>query len=389
MLPLLPIHFDLFAVLILLGEVQGLFLSFFFLTSKQGNPLAHRCLGFMILACVFAINEVFFSYTNLIQHAWWLVDAAEPVNYVLAPLSYLYISTSLTGRFKKRQWWHFAPFFVYLVYVSVVFYPQSDLVKFNAFRGSYHPEMPEMDIEYYGKWWWFEPKRWVNEAMLVQMLVYIVLSFRLIYRYFQQENLPFFSNQDRRLAWCRHQAFLFLTIIVVFVVIKLSFVHDLGDHLIAGHISFIIYAIMFSVIRRSVFFQETTERTPRKYEKSSLTTELQEATIKKLKVIMETEKPFLQADFSLPMLAKQLGVSTHHLSQVLNEQLRQSFFDLVASYRVVEAKQLLCSKPPLKIEEIAEMVGYNSKSSFNTTFKKLTGKTPSEYRSGERTMLSE
>lgn len=389
MIPYFPLHFDLFAVLILLGEVQGIFLSFLFLTNKQGNPLAHRCLGFMILACVLAINEVFFSYTNLVQYAWWLVDAVEPLNYVLAPLSYLYISTSLTGRFEKRQWWHFVPFLIYLVYSSIVFFPQSNLVKFNAFREAYHPEIAEMDVHFYGEGWWFEPKSWVNEVMLVQMVVYIVLSFRLIRRHFRQENLPFFSNQDRRLAWCRHQSFLFLTIILVFVVIKLTFVHDLGDHLIAGHISFIIYAISFSMIRRSLFFQETTERTPRKYEKSSLTPELQETTIKKLGNLMVSEKPFLQADFSLPMLAKRLGVSTHHLSQVLNEQLGQSFFDMMASYRITEAKQLLSSKPHLKIEEIAEMVGYNSKSAFNTTFKKLTGKTPSEYRSTERSILSE
>jgi AraC-like DNA-binding protein len=54
---------------------------------------------------------------------------------------------------------------------------------------------------------------------------------------------------------------------------------------------------------------------------------------------------------------------------------------MVAVYRVEEAKRLLKEQPHVKVEEIAEQVGYNSKSSFNTAFKKISGKTPSEYRS--------
>ena len=57
------------------------------------------------------------------------------------------------------------------------------------------------------------------------------------------------------------------------------------------------------------------------------------------------------------------------------------FFEMVAEYRVSEAKSLLRDHPNIKVEEIAEQVGYNSKSSFNTAFKKLTGTTPSEFQS--------
>lgn len=98
---------------------------------------------------------------------------------------------------------------------------------------------------------------------------------------------------------------------------------------------------------------------------------------------MHNEKPFLSASFSLPLLAKKLGISQHHLSQILNESLGQSFFDFTAQHRVEEAKLLLKNKEiaHLKIEEIAEMVGYNSKSAFNTAFKKNAGMTPSEFKS--------
>jgi YesN/AraC family two-component response regulator len=66
----------------------------------------------------------------------------------------------------------------------------------------------------------------------------------------------------------------------------------------------------------------------------------------------------------------------------LNEKLAQSFFELLAKYRVEKAKKILTEdeKNRLTIEEISEMVGYNSKTAFNNAFKKLAGKTPSEYR---------
>ena len=99
--------------------------------------------------------------------------------------------------------------------------------------------------------------------------------------------------------------------------------------------------------------------------------------------IKNEKKPFLEPDFSLPELARSLGTSVHTLSQVINEGLGKSFFEMTAQYRVQEAKVLLKAHPNIKVEEIAEQVGYNSKSSFNTSFKKYTGKTPSEFRTGD------
>ena len=77
-----------------------------------------------------------------------------------------------------------------------------------------------------------------------------------------------------------------------------------------------------------------------------------------------------------------MNESPHHVSQVINEKLNQSFFEMLATHRVHEAKTIL--KTPLgkklTIEEVAEQVGYNSKSAFNTAFKKITAQTPSTFR---------
>jgi AraC-like DNA-binding protein len=81
-------------------------------------------------------------------------------------------------------------------------------------------------------------------------------------------------------------------------------------------------------------------------------------------------------------LSKQINESSHHVSQVINEKLNKNFFEILAFYRVEHAKKLIREdkKAKLTVEELAELVGYNSKSSFNIAFKKYSLKTPSEYR---------
>ncbi len=173
-----------------------------------------------------------------------------------------------------------------------------------------------------------------------------------------------------------------LTTVVVMIIIKIFNYHDTGDHMLAAYISFAIYLTSFSVMRNSGFFQQASlAEAPRKYKGSSVSPDLHQQTLQKLKDLMEKEKLYCRADFSLPELAQRLGVSVHALSQVINEGMGKSFFEMSAVYRVEEAKRLLRDQPHVKVEEIAEQVGYLSKSSFNTAFKKLTGKTPSEYRS--------
>ena len=112
-------------------------------------------------------------------------------------------------------------------------------------------------------------------------------------------------------------------------------------------------------------------------EKAELTRKLQE-------IILRSDY-LLQGNASLSGLADRLKTSTHHLSQLLNETRQQTFFGLLASVRIQKAKQLLTDPKHTheKIEEIAALVGYASKSSFNTSFKKITGKTPSEYRDAD------
>ena len=97
---------------------------------------------------------------------------------------------------------------------------------------------------------------------------------------------------------------------------------------------------------------------------------------------MEEEEPYLDSSLSMQELAGQLNMKVKDLSLLINHTLNQHFFDFVNQYRINKASEIL-SDPENKqvtVLEVLYEVGFNSKSSFNTTFKKLTGQTPTQFR---------
>jgi YesN/AraC family two-component response regulator len=160
---------------------------------------------------------------------------------------------------------------------------------------------------------------------------------------------------------------------------------DIGDYFLSAYISIVIYITSYRVVSSSSFFSENEsflDIISRKYSKSSLT-ELEKIEIeKKILFEMEVNKFYKESTASLQVLSKRIHIKPHNISQVLNEKMKNSFFELISYYRVEEAKQIFREdrNNNYTIEIISEMVGYNSKTAFVNAFKKYTNKTPSEYR---------
>lgn len=123
-----------------------------------------------------------------------------------------------------------------------------------------------------------------------------------------------------------------------------------------------------------------------KYSSTGLNAENARQTAEKLRAFMKTEKPFLNPELSLPQLAKMLDIPVHQLSQVINGIFNQNYFEFINAYRVEEVKEKICdpSFGHLSLLGIAFESGFNSKSAFNRIFKKLTGKTPTQYRNDSK-----
>ena len=100
-----------------------------------------------------------------------------------------------------------------------------------------------------------------------------------------------------------------------------------------------------------------------------------------LAAFMQKSRIYLDPDLSLEVLATRMKMSRHHLTQLLNERLEKNFYSFINEYRIEEAIDRL-NDPSLQVNilSLAFDCGFNSKSSFNNYFKKITGSTPTAYR---------
>ena len=106
------------------------------------------------------------------------------------------------------------------------------------------------------------------------------------------------------------------------------------------------------------------------------------ATIESLKDFMLKNEPYLDSSLTIQNLAEQVKMPVKDLSALINLYMDKHFFDFINEYRIEKAKEILRdpSKKDLTILEILYEVGFNSKSSFSTSFKKYTGTTPTDFR---------
>lgn len=100
----------------------------------------------------------------------------------------------------------------------------------------------------------------------------------------------------------------------------------------------------------------------------------------RLLTYMDEQEPYLDPDLTLATLSEQIAMTPRDVSELLNQTLGTHFFDFVNQYRVKRAQLLLVSNQARPISDILYAVGFNSKSSFNSAFKKHAGLTPSAYR---------
>ncbi|MDX5584884.1 MAG: helix-turn-helix domain-containing protein [Aureibaculum sp.] len=341
-------------------------------------------MGFLILVLSLMMFEGWLNYTSYIFKALWLTNFSEPLNFVIAPLIYLFMTSQLGDERDKKDMLHFIPFILWLGYCMFFFF-QEDIFKYNDSIGVMNMDIPRLQssIPYTG-----DPlgiRDYVNFATIIHVVLYnTILTWRLIIEAKKiKESL--FKLRNKTLISLRNSFYHFLIITLILIFVKSTFESDVGDYLIFLYVCYMIFLTAFQIMNTSNYYDEVSsflEGPIIKYKKSSLAKEDKEIILSAIKNQMQSEKYFLSSTASLSGLAKSINESPHHVSQVINEKLNQSFFEMLASYRVEEAKTILKSDigKKLTIEDIAERVGYNSKSAFNTAFKKFTSDTPSAYR---------
>ncbi len=102
--------------------------------------------------------------------------------------------------------------------------------------------------------------------------------------------------------------------------------------------------------------------------------------LKRLSVLMKHKQIYQDPELDLPMLAKELAISNHQLSELINIHLGKSFSRYIRECRVSEAKKLLLSKPSISVLSIGLSVGFTSQSNFYSAFREIVGMAPGQFR---------
>jgi AraC-like DNA-binding protein len=377
-------YLNLLAVLNLLGAAQGFLLALALFASGRGGRVQSRLLAALTLAVsVFVCGAVLRTtgYVFYLPHLAW---AHDPFPFACGPLLFLYLR-ELTSvgkpRLSWRAWAHFIPFAVCALYLAPSYF-QGAAAKLAALEAEYtHPTM--------GDWYYVR-----STLVVAHFLAYLVAVVWMLWRYTRRVKSGGAAAGRTALAQVR---FLVVSCVVIWVAAMLRFALDhtaRTNLLVPLLISGVVYGLGYMAMRgrgaraegeaKAQSLPEAAARVAPapKYERSTLTPERAERYLKRLRELMESERPYADGELTVQKLAARLSIPAQHLSQLVNGRLNQSFTDFVNAYRVEEAKRKL-TDPRLKhysILGIAEEVGFNSKSSFNAVFKKQTGMTPSEFR---------
>jgi AraC-like DNA-binding protein len=236
----------------------------------------------------------------------------------------------------------------------------------------------------------------------ISIITYGIIIFILIARH-QRKIKDLFSYKSERinLQWLKVLSITFYVAYnIVFITASLN-VFDLFNAFdpltfsFAG-LTFMAFAISFYGIRQPMIFNnrntlnqnfkigEASAEVERSsmYERSGLMTEYIGRIKQKIEEYFENDKPYLNGDLTLQDVASHLNLPKHHLTQVFTMGIGKNFYTYVNDFRLAEVKSRL-KDPAYKnfsLLAIAFDSGFNSKTSFNTLFKKYTGLTPSEYQ---------
>jgi AraC-like DNA-binding protein len=352
-----------------------LFFSVFLFTVKTEKKLSNILLATFLV--VVAVDVSAFIYTNLIKIPLTLEMLRIQISNFKDPLLFLYILSIIYSNFKlkKIHFVHLLPWLINVVVLIPNFFLVDDVSKIEF--------LENFDTTDEGHFLSFLGYA-ISLTYFIAELYYVLRYRKLLLENYTDKNA--FKNYN----WLK-QLLILITVGQVLTIIKnisrQSFETDITNILRIITLTFGVFLIFWLVFKAlnspKIFRGIDINLIPSKeiVLDKNLDTKAQQQ-IALLKKYMQEEKPFLNPSLTIRSLALDMKISMRELSVLINQNLNQHFFDFVNEYRIKEAMKIL--KNPAKKEftvlEILYEVGFNSKSSFNTAFKKHSGFTPTQFR---------
>jgi len=364
------------------------FNAFFFailLFQKKPRALHDKILILWLLYLGLFIGVYSFYSHELFTHFKLLSISFISLFLLHGVFLYFYISTLISSKdiFNKSNLLHLAPFVLFNGYLLVIsFFPNiSEMIRLDYMHGNMAPPF-----------------------LFIFFLIVTILSGPLYFagaiRLFKKLDINIFNNfsssEEIDLVWLRKLVYIFgivwtalIVITVIHHVFNLFSMVFCTDGLFLALSVFVILIGYFGLKQRVIFSGDAenehifVEDAKVKYAGSRLTEAEANKFVDKLNNFMVAKKPFLNPNLTLQQLASELEISTHYLSQIINDKFNLNFFDYINQFRVNEVIAKLNNPKYVSYSllGIALDSGFNSKSAFNRIFKKFTNLTPSQYKS--------
>ncbi|SEL31379.1 transcriptional regulator, AraC family [Parapedobacter koreensis] len=348
------------------GGALWLLGSLLFIGFDNVNTQANRWLGafYFILACAF--TQLFLEGFGI--GGSFLIHLLELPRWAMLPCLYMAVNHYASPSLPKKDWLlHFVPFLLFLLFSLVYLMP-------NLFNEqNYLPILPPW-IGFIVRYFFFG-----------QTVYYWIVCFSLLRRH--QKNLKMVASFTEKidLEWLKYLLISVLFLMLIRI-LSISNIHVTYYSPILYFLGIILLAYS-TLTQKSIYATETYHPAekdgiaPKKVLNERLTLEQVEALNDIVMRKTAGEKLYLDPSLTLSVLSDKIGISTHELSYVLNNGLGKNFYQFINELRTEEAKSLLLSEDTKHLDMfgVAIRAGFNSKTTFYTTFKKATNLTPKEY----------
>ena len=377
----------LLQTLITIGASQVLTLSFLIWLKKKREQADY--LLSLELLLMFLVIILYNYHDELHLFSPTLTFASFYIAYLVLPIFYLYIKSASTGYVNFSRWKNWISFVPFLIVMGLFGF--NFIIHDRATQEILTTQIMDgvspiwYRVVYYGMFFGVFP-------------YYLFASFRLLQRHENYILTKFSYKEEVSLAWLNRFLWgegLVWVAFLLFEVLAHNFFQIVGEGLgfqaaFIILIACMIYLGIYGLRFQGVFMDREVERIlvpveekeeTAKYQSSSLNGDKAKEYEERLQNFMIAEKPYLESKITIAELAQRMNIPVNHLSQVVNEQFNQNFFDFINNYRVKAFQQLVQERDlqQYTLLALAYEAGFNSKSSFNAIFKKTAGMTPSEY----------
>ena len=365
-----------------IGIVLSIFLGIL-LFSKKDKVLTDNLMAIWLFFIGIHLTGYFLFHKGYWETNPHLTGITAPLPFLYGPFLYLYVLYSIKNEshLRKIDYLHFLPALLSYLLMSHFFFFYSAEEKVQVYKG--------IIDDYNGT---------LASIMLVGFIIsgitYTILAYRKLVIREKVVKANFSEIDQINLKWLQNAIigmgsfFVVATIVSILrEIVGFQFPFNADILFYSIIVAFVVYIGYSGIKQKGLFANQTIQeeelvKTESEYKNSSLKDDDATKIHSELLDLMKEDKPYLNPKLTISELAQDLSTSTNHLSQVINQYEKVNFYDFVNKYRVEEFIENAQNNPEFSLLANAYDSGFNSKSTFNTAFKKIKSVTPSQYLSG-------